>query len=459
MQYRNERDFLGSVRVPKDAYYGSETQRAVNNFQVSGIRVDQRFIRAYALLKKAAAIANMRTGKLDRRVGNAIVRACSEVMAGKLSDQFVTDVFQAGAGTSTNMNVNEVIANRAIVHLGGKRGNYKLVHPNDHVNMSQSTNDTFPTVIHITAYMMIRDELIPALKKLEGALKRKSSQFSGVLKIGRTHLQDAVPVKLGEEFSGYYGAVKAVREKIGKGAGDLLEVPLGGTAIGTGTNASEQYAKYAVAEINRMTNSRFFITKNRFKSMQNRLEEVEVSSLLNEAAIAISKIANDLRLLGSGPRAGFNELRLPEAQPGSSIMPGKVNPSIAEMMDMVCFQVMGLDHAINVAAESGQLEINVFMPLMAYDLLFAISIMSKGIDAFADKCVVGIRANAKAMEDRVKSDLSLATLLNPYIGYSKAAKIARMAYMQNKTVKQVCLELGIMDEKQLDKILDPKKLA
>ena len=459
MEYRNEKDVLGTVRVPKDAYYGAETQRALNNFNISGLRIDQRFIMSYVVLKRAAAIANMRTGKLDRRIGNAITMACDEIISGKLMDQFVTDVFQAGAGTSTNMNVNEVIANRAIVNLRGKKGDYSIVHPNDHVNMSQSTNDTFHTVMHIAAYSQINECLLPALKKLESALKRKSANFSGIVKIGRTHLQDAVPIRLGQEFYGYYGAIGRVRENLETGMKLLLEVPIGGTAVGTGANASVAYSKYAIMEINRKTHARFFRTKNAFKMLQNQSEEVVIASILGEIAIAAGKIANDLRLLSSGPRAGINELRLPEVQPGSSIMPGKVNPSMAEMLNMVCFQVMGMAHAVDEAAQAGQLELNVFMPLIAYDLSFAIEILSNGIRAFTDKCVSGISVNRKEMAERVSADLSLATALTPYIGYAKAAKIARMAYAQGKTIKEVCVDLKVMPKDRLDTILDPKNMV
>ncbi len=459
MKYRSESDIIGKVSIPSDSYYGIETQRAINNFQISGIRVDKDFILSYAMIKKAAAITNMKTGSLDKNVGNAILKACNDVLAGKLFDQFSIDVFQAGAGTNTNMNLNEVIANRAIFYLRGKKGNYKLVHPNDHVNMSQSTNDTFHTAIHISTYISISKNLIPALKMLEKSLNAKSKQFSNIVKLGRTHIQDAVPMRLGQEFSGYYGSIAKVRENIEKASKALLEIPMGGTAIGTGINAPLPYQRNIVKEINRITNIHFIEAKNKFKIMQNQNEEIQVSDSIKDAAIAINKIANDLRLLTSGPRAGIGEISLPEMQPGSSIMPGKVNPSIAEMMNMVCYQVIGSNHTIEQAAEGGQLELNVFMPLIAFNLLFSIRIFSNAIRTFSDKCISGIKANKKAIEEHVSSDPELVTALAPYIGYAKASKIARVALKQNKTIMQVCLEMGILDKKRLEKILNPRNLV
>lgn len=459
MKYRSESDILGRVNVPNESYYGIETQRAINNFNISGIKVDNEFILVYAMIKKAAALANMKTGALEKRTGSAIVKACNDILSGKLLEQFPIDVFQAGAGTDTNMNLNEVIANRAIYHLKGKKGDYKLVHPNDHVNMSQSTNDTFHTAIHISSYIAVEKRLVPALMELEKNLKAKSRQFSNIIKIGRTHIQDAVPMRLGQEFSGYGGSVANAIRDIQKAAKNLLEIPIGGTAIGTGVNATKSYENEVVKEINKITKMHFFSSRNKFKIMSNQSEEIELSDSIKDAAIAINKIANDLRLLSSGPRAGIEEIYLPEVQPGSSIMPGKVNPSMAEMMNMVCFQVIGLDHTIEQAAEAGQLELNVFMPVIAYNLLFSIKIFSNAIKAFSGKCVTGIRADAKNIALHIKSDTSLATALVPFIGYAKAAKIARTALKQNKTVMQVCLEMKVLDKKRLEKILNPRKLV
>jgi fumarate hydratase class II len=456
MEYRIESDVLGKVRVPKSAYYGSETQRAVNNFQISGEMINWRLIESYIVIKKAAAIVNMRTNKLDKRRGNAIVRACNDVLAGSLSDQFVVDVFQAGAGTNTNMNVNEVIANRAITILKGKKGDYKIVHPNDHVNMSQSTNDTYPSAIHISCYQAIKENLLSALIELENTLNKKSKEFSRTIKVGRTHLQDAVPMTLGQEFHGYAGSIGHVARNLDNAKNLLLELPIGGTAIGTGINANKKYASETVKEINKMLKAKFFVADNAFKVMQIRQDEVTISSILNEIAIATSKIANDLRLLVSGPRAGIGELALPEILPGSSIMPGKINPSIPEMVGMVGFEVMGLTQATYMAASAGQLELNVFTPIIAYNLLFSINILSNAINTFSERCIAGIKPNKRAMEKHLEMDISVATALTPYIGYATAAKAARTAYLTGKSLRQVCLDMKILDKKTLDRVLDPK---
>jgi fumarate hydratase, class II len=459
MAYRKESDVLGTVKVPGDAYYGSETERALENFQISGLRTQKDFIHAYVTLKKAAAMANRSIGKLDAKRADAIIRACDRILAGRYSDQFVLDVFQAGAGTSTNMNVNEVIANIAIEILGGRKGDYSVVHPNDHVNMSQSTNDTFPSTINIAAYIALQRKLMPSLRLLQRELEKKSREFSRTVKIGRTHLQDAVPMTLGQEFYGYAGSVWRAMDLL-EGAGkNLLEIPLGGTAVGTGMNAGKAYQRAAIQNIGRLTKLGFKPSKNKFSAMQSRIEVLALSDALKQTAIVLSKIANDFRLLGSGPRAGIGELILPAVQPGSSIMPGKINPSMAEMLNMACFQVMGNDTTITEAANSGQLELNVFMPIMAFDLLFSIDILAGAVDAFTKRCVKGVRANTQKIDEHLDQNLSLATALTPYIGYSKAAKIARIAYMKNKSIKEVCLELKIMDRKKLEKILDPKNLV
>lgn len=458
-RYRKERDVLGPVKVPAQAYYGSETQRALDNFRVSGLRMQHEFIRAYVMVKLAAARANVKAGKLDPKKGNAIARACGEILSGKLSDQFVVDVFQAGAGTSMNMNINEVIANRAIELLGGRRGDYRLVHPNDHVNMSQSTNDTVPTAMRIAAYIEVKNKLLPALKHLEKALRSKSSDFSRIVKVGRTHMQDAVPMTLGEEFSGYAGAVSESISIIEDASVRLLDLPIGGTAVGTGINAGPKYRKGVVIQLRRITHLGFRSSRNVFADMQNRIAELALSQALGETAVALNKIANDLRILASGPRAGIGDIKLPEVQPGSSIMPGKINPSIAEMMNMVCFQVMGNNETVAQAANAGQLELNVFMPIMAFNILFSIQILSNGSRTFADRCIRGIRANMTRINEHLERNLSLATALTPYIGYKKAAEIARKAYLQNKTVKEICLRERVLDEETLNRVLDSKRLS
>ncbi len=455
MGYRTERDILGSVRVPSSAYYGSETQRAIDNFKVSGMHVPGDFIRAYAMLKKGAALANMKIRKLDRKIGNAIVRASDEVMNGKLSDQFTLDVFQAGAGTSTNMNLNEVIANRALELIGKRRGDYRSINPNDHVNMSQSTNDTFHSVIHISTDLAVKSELIPALSLLEGTLKRKSAEFRNIVKIGRTHLQDAVPMTLGQEFSGYAGLVGDMADNILYAYGLMQKIPIGGTAIGTGINAPKGYSAEAARQISKIAGIKFTTEKNLFAGY-NQKEELVMAAMLKSTAVSLNKIANDLRLLASGPRAGISEITLPAVQPGSSIMPGKVNPSMAEMLNMVCFQAIGSCTAIEEAAAGGQLELNVFMPLIAYDLLFTVKTLSSAIRAFNDRCVSGIRPMKARIERILNEDLSVVTALSPYIGYAKAAEIAKRAYDQNKTIKEVCMQMKVLDRKTLDRLLDPR---
>jgi fumarate hydratase class II len=457
-EYRNESDVLGEVKVPSSAYYGSETQRAVDNFPISGLRINSTFIKYYAIMKRAAAITNVSHGRLDKRIGGAIVDACDEIIEGKLSDQFVVDAFQAGAGTSTNMNLNEVIANRAIELLKGRRGDYKLVHPNDHVNMAQSTNDTYHANIHITAYAMLTLSLLPTLKRLETAFSKKSKEFSKMVKIGRTHLQDAVPMTLGQEFSGYAYALSVQADNIRSNSDYLLDLSLGGTAVGTGIESYPGYSKDVVAEISKITGFKVRVAKNFFGVQQNQVEELAVSGSIRGLASLLVKIANDLRLLSSGPRAGFSDITLPPVQPGSSIMPGKINPSMPEMLDMVCFEVIGKDTSIAFAAQSGQLELNVFMPVIAYNLLYSISILDNAISVFTKRCVVGIKADKANLNRHLNENLSLATALSAKLGYAKAAQIARRAYKEGKTVKQVCIEMKVLKKPELDKMLDSRKL-
>ncbi len=455
MRYRIERDILGMVKVPYYAYYGSETARAIGNFRISGLTIQQGFIRSYALLKRCAALANMRVGKLDGKRGRAIIRACDEVMRGRLND-FPLDIFQAGGGTSTNMNLNEVIANRAIELLNGKRGDYRMVHPNDHVNMSQSSNDTYPAAICMASYFAVRDSLLPSLDTLLHELRLKTREFSGIVKIGRTHMQDAVPITLGQEFSGYAGIVEEAIEGIRHAQTLLLELPIGGTAVGTGINAGRAYSKAFIGELNKASRARFYVSRRMFAVMQNRSAELSLANAVSEAAVGLGKIANDIRLLGSGPRAGLGDILIPEAQPGSSIMPGKINPSIPEMTNMVCFQCIGNATTVREAVSAAQLEINVFEPVIAYNLLFSLGILTNAAATFSRKCISGVKANTAKIREGIEMDLSIATALNPYIGYSKAAEIARKAYRENKSVKEVCIELKVMDKKKLDEILDAR---
>ncbi len=456
--YRVERDVIGKVKVPSSAYYGSETERALGNFRISGIVLQEEFLRNYVALKKCAAVANFRSGKLDKKRKDAILKSCDFILKGNLMDQFVVDVFQAGGGTSTNMNVNEVIANKAIELLGGRKGNYSIVHPNDHVNMSQSSNDTFPTAMNISVFAALGD-LIKSLKELERELGRKKDEFRSIIKPGRTHLQDAVPIRMGEEFRGYEGEVGNAIRALELSRMLLLKLPIGGTAVGTGLNAGSKYRKYIIEELCREFGAEFRPSPNIFTEMQSRMDELNVSDSLVEAAIALGKISNDIRLLSSGPNSGIGELVLPAVQPGSSIMPGKINPSIPEMLNMICFQVIGNGTVVREAASAGQLEINVFEPVIIFNILFSIRILEAGSRTFARKAIHGLRADRKKIAEYLEMDPSIATALSPYIGYGKAAKIARKAYREKRRVIDVCLELGILDRKTLEEVLDPAKQA
>jgi fumarate hydratase class II len=449
---------MGSVTVPASAYYGAQTQRALDNFRISGLVFPRRFIRALGTIKEAAAYVNIQLGLLDKKKGKAISQAAHEVTDGKLDPQFVVDIFQTGSGTSTNMNANEVIANRAIELLGGNRGDKQVVHPNDHVNMSQSSNDVFPTAIHISAVEAIVVDLLPALKKLVRALEEKADEFSDVVKPGRTHLQDAVPVTLGQEFSGYASMIAHGIERIEKAKSSLLELPIGGTAVGTGLNADPDFGGLAVRRINEMTLLEFCPSKNKFEALQNRDAAVETSGALRSVAVSLMKISNDLRLLSSGPEAGLGEIELPALQPGSSIMPGKVNPVVPESVSMVCAQVIGNDLAITIAGQSGILELNVMMPLIAFNLLQSIEIMTKAARLLAEKCIAGIKANRARCEELAEKSYALAAAITPSIGYDRAAQIVKKAQSENKTIREAMLEDGIPKD-EVDRILDLKRMT
>jgi fumarate hydratase class II len=457
--YRVESDTMGEVKVPNSAYYGAQTQRAVENFPISGIRLPKEFIRAMAIVKLAAARANMQLGLLDPKKGEAIVSAAKEVMEGSLYEQFVVDVFQTGSGTSTNMNTNEVIANRAIELLGGKRGDKKLVHPNDHVNMCQSTNDVFPTAIHVSSAEAIGRKLIPALQSLAKVLEQKTIEFDDVVKAGRTHLQDAVPVTLGQEFSAYASMIRHGIRRAEFARDTLSELPLGGTATGTGLNAHPKYAELAIREVNRLTGFNFKKAENVFESMQGKDSCVEASGHLKTIAASLMKIANDLRLLNSGPRTGLGEIDMPATEPGSSIMPGKVNPVIPEAVNLVAAQVIGNDAAITVCGSLGQLELNIMMPVIAYDLLQSIEILANGSRVLAEKCVSGITADRERCYNYADRSLMVVTAITPHIGYDNAAKVAKKAIAENKSVRQVILEEKILPKEKLDEILDLKKMT
>lgn len=438
-QDRIEQDSLGEVRVPAGAYFGAQTQRAINHFAISGLRPWRAFIWSMATIKRAAAEVNRDLGLLESGVANAIIRAAQEVIDGQWEDQFRVDPFQAGAGTSHNMNTNEVIANRAIELLGGQRGDYKLVSPNDHVNMAQSTNDTIPTAIRLGVLWRL-DELLGTLDRLAAALKAKSVEFDGVVKSGRTHLQDAVPVRLGQEFGAYARAVRRNREKIALAADGLRRLGVGGTATGSGLNAHSEYHARMIKKLSELTGLTLYESDDLFESMQAHSDAVFFSGAIRTLAQDLIRMANDFRLLSSGPATGLDEIRLPAVQPGSSIMPGKVNPVLAEMLDMAMFHVLGNDLTVTLAAQAGQLELNVMMPIIAHDLFEMMQIVIGSVTAFTDYCVIGLKANPEKATGWLARNAILVTALNPLIGYLKGAEIAKAAMARNLTIREVCAE-------------------
>ncbi|MCL7415790.1 MAG: aspartate ammonia-lyase [ANME-2 cluster archaeon] len=456
---RIEIDTLGQVDVPDEAYYGPQTARAVENFRVSGLKLPSVFIKAQAVIKQACAKANIHAGKLDPAIGEAIIQAASEVRQGTFDDQFVVDAFQSGAGTSQNMNANEVIANRALEIMGESRGRYDMIHPNDHVNMSQSSNDTIHSAIHIAAMESLNDQLLPVLSLLFQGLISRSGEFTDIVKPGRTHLQDAVPVTLGQEFGGYARMVELGIKRIFASMADLAELNMGGTAVGTGLNAPEDFEELVISEVNRITGLKFRFAQNPFEATQGADAILGVSSVLRSIAVSLIKITNDLRLLSSGPRTGIGEINLPAVQPGSSIMPGKINPVMAEMLNMACFQVVGNDTAIMMAAQAGQLELNVFTPVLAHNILGSITILSGAVGSFNRQCLSGITANVEHCRSLASKSLALTTALAPGIGYEKAAEIAHQAYRDNKTIREVVLDSGLLTEEEADELLDPLNMT
>jgi len=446
---------MGSVKVPKRAYYGAQTQRAIQNFPISGWRFGRDFIHALGLIKYAAAKVNLDLALLESRIAMAIQKASEEVMQGRWDEEFVVDVFQTGSGTSTNMNANEVIANRANEILGGKRGIYHPVHPNDHVNLGQSSNDVFPSAIHIASVNLLQKTLLPALRNLLKSLREKKKEFYSILKIGRTHLQDATPIRLGQEFGGYAQQVALGLRRIEKAMESLSQLPLGGTAVGTGINTHPLFAKKVISIINKETGYNFREALDHFEAQGARDAAVEMSGALKTVAVSLIKIANDIRWLGSGPRCGIGEIHVPETQPGSSIMPGKVNPVIPESLIQVCVQVIGNDTTIALGGLSGNFEINVMMPLIASNLLESIRLLAGGVENFSKRCIEGLEADRERCEEMIEKSLALATALTPKIGYDEAARIARKAYESRKTIRQVVEEEGLFLKEELDPILDP----
>jgi aspartate ammonia-lyase len=455
---RIERDPLGELPVPADALYGIQTERARQNFPISNLLPLAPFVDAVIRIKKAAALTHKETGRLDAKLAGAIIRAADEILGGAHREHFVVDPYQAGAGTSHNMNCNEVLANRANELLGGKRGEYKPVHPNDHVNMAQSTNDVIPTAIRLAALAQL-PALLDALDRLARAFLAKGKAFDGIVKSGRTHLQDATPVRLGQEFTAYGRTIERNRDRIGRAADDLRDLGIGGTAVGTGLNAEPRYPALMVKHLRAIAGGALREGKDRVQLMQSMGDAAAFSGALRTYAVDLGKIASDLRLLVSGPRTGFAEIVLPAVQPGSSIMPGKVNPSIAEMVNMVCFQVMGNDVAVAAAAEAGQLELNVMMPVIAHNVLFSMMILANASRVLAERSVDGIEADAAQCAHWLERSPALVTALAPKIGYAEAAKLAKEAVAKNVTVRQLVIEKGLLKGKELDEVLDLRAMT
>ena len=458
MDYRTEKDSMGSVKVPNNRYYGAQTQRSLNNFKIGSENFPREFIRAYGIVKKAALEVNTSAGLIDKKISKAISAAVDEVISGKLDDHFPLVVWQTGSGTQTNMNVNEVIANRAIEILDGKLGSKDPIHPNDHVNMGQSTNDTFPTAINISAVESVIHNLLPKLEALRDGLNTKAKAFSKIIKLGRTHLQDATPLSLGQEFSGYVTAIDYGCKRIRNAIESCYSLAMGGTAVGTGINTIEGFGEKTAKEIADLTKLPFCTAENKFEALGGQDSIVELSGALKTIAVSLFKISNDIRWLGSGPRSGLGELILPANEPGSSIMPGKVNPTQCEAMTMVCTQVMGNDTTISFAGASGNFELNVFRPVIGYNILQSIRLLSDACESFLINAVDGIKPNEKRISENLFNSLMLVTALNPHIGYDKAAKVAKKAYSDNLSLRDAIQELGYMSGEEFDKIVIPEKM-
>jgi aspartate ammonia-lyase len=456
--FRMERDPLGEHQVPARAYYGIQTVRAAENFPISGLRTPADLVTATLLVKKAAAQANAALNRLDPRIANAIVAAADEILDGHLRDQFIVDVYQAGAGTSHNMNTNEVLANRAAELLGGELGSYEVVHPNDHVNMGQSTNDVFPTATRL-ALLLRHQELVTEARELAAALARKATEFADVLKVGRTHLQDAVPITLGQELGGFGACIERGADDVAAAAGQLQELNLGATAVGTGLNAGDDYTRLAISNLRALTGIDVRPAVNRFRVTQSMGDVLAYSGAMRRVAVELSKVASDLRLLSMGPRAGIAEIALPAVQPGSSIMPGKVNPSIPEMVNQVCFQVIGCDTTVCLAAEAGQLELNVMMPVIAWNAIHASTILRQSMHALRVRTVEGIVADVERCRELLDRSTAVATALSPYIGYARTAAIAKEAVRTGRPIRELVLEQGLMDQRQLDRVLSAEAMT
>ena len=458
MGYRKEKDSMGVLEVPEDKYYGAQTQRSLNNFKIGGERFQRELIRAYGILKKATATVNEKAGKLDSNLATEICNAADEVIDGKLDDHFPLVVWQTGSGTQSNMNFNEVIANRAIEMMGGKLGSKDPVHPNDHVNMGQSTNDTFPTAINIAAVEASVNQLLPELTKLRDSLSQKAKEFESIIKLGRTHLQDATPLSLGQEFSGYASALTHGITRIEGAMDHCYELAMGGTAVGTGINSFEEFGSMVADEISTLTGLPFKTAANKFEALGGQDCIVELSGALKTVAGSLFKIANDVRWLASGPRSGIGEILIPANEPGSSIMPGKVNPTQCEAMTMVCTQVMGNDVTISFAGASGNFELNVYRPVMAYNIIQSIRLLADACDSFRIHAVDGIEANEERIHSNLYNSLMLVTALNPHIGYDKAAEVAKKAYKDNSSLREAIIALGYLSGEDFDRLVQPGKM-
>ena len=456
---RTETDSFGDIEVEADRYWGAQTQRSLQNFKIGIEKMPINFIHAMAILKKAACMVNKDLGLLDDKLSNAIIAACDEITRGKFNDHFPLVVWQTGSGTQTNMNVNEVISNRAIELLGGVKGSKTPVHPNDHINMGQSSNDSFPTAMHIATIMVVKSQLIPALSHLKLALEAKSQEFANIIKIGRTHLQDATPITLGQEFSAYVYQIKYGIERIENSLTRVYYLAQGGTAVGTGLNAHPEFAARFAKIVAELTNMPFITAPNKFEALSCNDAMVEISGSLNVLAVSLMKIANDIRLLGSGPRCGFGELHLPENEPGSSIMPGKVNPTQCESLTMVCAQVMGNHTTVTIAGSNGHLELNVYKPVIIFNILQSIQLIAEGCVSFADNCIAGITANVEHINKVRDQSLMLVTALNPHIGYDSAAKIAKHAHAKNLSLKQAAIELNLVTDEQFSQWVKPEDMV
>jgi len=458
MKLRKEFDSLGKVLVPSDMYWGASTQRSKKYFNIGNILVSPHIIKSIAIIKKAAAITNNKNKDLEKKITDSIIKSANEVITGKLDKHFPLKVWQTGSGTQTNMNVNEVIANRAIEIMGGIKGSKKPIHPNDHVNKSQSTNDVFPSAMHIAIALTSHDKLLPSLKLLEKELKKKINQFKDIIKVGRTHLQDATPISLGQEFSGYHSQLKSSIFRIENALKEIYFLAQGGTAVGTGINTKKNFDKKIINEIKKITKLPFKPTKNKFAALAAHDSIVNFSGTLNTTAVCLMKIANDIRFLGSGPRAGYGELILPENEPGSSIMPGKINPTQCEAVTMVCVKVIGNHNGITMAGSHGHFELNVFKPLIAHNILQSIEIMADSTKNFAKFCITGLKADKKKIDLLLNNSLMLVTALAPEIGYDNATKIAKKALKNGTTLKEETLKTGLITEKEYKKIVNPKKM-